>query len=270
MTLAPDRPRAAPLVDAAERSLRDWLAPGRRRTGDRLPPEHELAAMLGISRGTLRAALKRLEASGEIVRRRGSGTFVGRTSAGAELNAGLEVLESYASLARRQGLRLSVSELVLGTAPAGDEAEAALGLAPGTSTLVVTRTLLADGVRAAWMRDVVAPSVALPRTAALERRLRAGHMLLDVLAEHGLAVASARTQVRPVLVQPGDPLADALGLDAPVAALDLTETMHARDGTPLQHSRNVFGPGRMSVHINRALRHDEPLRSILPPLARRS
>jgi len=270
MTLADDRPRAAPLVDAAEQSLRAWLSPGRRRRGDRLPPEHELAAMLGISRGTLRAALKRLEASGEIVRRRGSGTFVGHVGEAAELSAGLEVLESYTSLARRQGLRLSVSELCVGTAPAGDEAEAALGLAPGASTLVVTRTLLADGERAAWMRDVVAPSVSIPRSALVERRLRDGHMLLDVLAEHGLAVAYARTQVRAVLVMPGEPLADALGLEAPVAALDLTETMHDRDGRPLQHSRNVFGPGRMSVHINRALRHDEPLRSILPPLARRA
>ena len=66
------------LVDGAESALRNWLAPGRYRQGDRLPPEHEVAAMLGVSRGTLRSALQRLERSGEIVRRQGSGTFVGR------------------------------------------------------------------------------------------------------------------------------------------------------------------------------------------------
>src|SRR3984885_7051737 len=49
------------LVDGAEMALRNWLAPGRYRSGDRLPPEHEGAAMLGISRGTLRSALGRLE-----------------------------------------------------------------------------------------------------------------------------------------------------------------------------------------------------------------
>ena len=54
------------LVDGAERALRNWLAPGRYRQGDRLPPEHEVAAMLGVSRGTLRSALQRLEESGEI------------------------------------------------------------------------------------------------------------------------------------------------------------------------------------------------------------
>ena len=57
------------VVDGAEISLREWLGPGNHRPGDRLPPEQEIAAMLGISRGTLRLALERLSANGEIVRR---------------------------------------------------------------------------------------------------------------------------------------------------------------------------------------------------------
>src|SRR4051812_11985677 len=61
--MAEARPKRPSLVDSAEQALRDWLAPGRHRTGDRLPPEHELGAMLGVSRGTLRTALQRLESS---------------------------------------------------------------------------------------------------------------------------------------------------------------------------------------------------------------
>ena len=95
-------PRAS-LVDETESALRERLAPGRARPGDRLPPEKELADALGVSRGTLRLALERLEANGEIIRRQGSGTFVGRVALGAAFSEGLEVLESYASLARRQG-----------------------------------------------------------------------------------------------------------------------------------------------------------------------
>ena len=52
------------LVDSAEEALHNWLAGGRYRQGDRLPPEHEVATMLGISRGTLRSALRRLEERG--------------------------------------------------------------------------------------------------------------------------------------------------------------------------------------------------------------
>ena len=57
------------LVDATETALRERLSPGRARQGDRLPPEKELAETLGVSRGTLRLALERLESNGEIVRR---------------------------------------------------------------------------------------------------------------------------------------------------------------------------------------------------------
>ena len=66
------------LVDDTEGALRAWLATGTHRPGDRLPPELELAAMLGVSRGTLRTALDRLEEAGEITRRQGSGTYVGQ------------------------------------------------------------------------------------------------------------------------------------------------------------------------------------------------
>src|SRR3712207_1122645 len=100
----------ASLVDVAEEALRTWLATGRHRVGERLPPEQELSARLGISRGTLRTALGRLERTGEIVRRQGSGTYVGRAS-GSGLDEGLEKLVSYSELARRRGIRLEVAEL---------------------------------------------------------------------------------------------------------------------------------------------------------------
>src|SRR3712207_9430662 len=72
------RERRPSLVDVAEEALRGWLATGRHRPGERLPPEQELSAHLGISRGTLRTALQRLEDSGEIVRRRSEERRVGK------------------------------------------------------------------------------------------------------------------------------------------------------------------------------------------------
>ena len=55
--------------------------------GLRLPGERELAAGLGVSRGTLQRALEALEARGVVVRRHGSGTFAaGRDQARRELS----------------------------------------------------------------------------------------------------------------------------------------------------------------------------------------
>src|SRR5215216_4719580 len=87
------------LVDGTQEALRAWLATGSHRQGDRLPPELELAAMLGVSRGTLRTALDRLEESGEITRRQGSGTYVGKAVRPTAFHEGLEVLRPYSELA---------------------------------------------------------------------------------------------------------------------------------------------------------------------------
>src|SRR5215212_2773349 len=121
----------ASLVDVAEEALRRWLATGRHRVGERLPPEQELSAQLGISRGTLRTALQRLEDTGEIIRRQGSGTYVGR-AASTSLDEGLEKLVSYSELARQRGVKLEVGDLSVEQRPLSAETAELFGLAPGT------------------------------------------------------------------------------------------------------------------------------------------
>src|SRR3954465_9300425 len=102
--------RKTSLVDVAEEALRHWLPTGRHLAGERLPPEQELSGQLGISRGTLRTALGRLEKTGEIVRRQGSGTYVGHArSVAGRLDEGLEKLVSYSELARQRGVRLELA-----------------------------------------------------------------------------------------------------------------------------------------------------------------
>jgi len=56
--------------------LRRLIAERRYRSGDRLPPERELAIALNVSRASLREGISRLAQEGTVVARRGSGTFV--------------------------------------------------------------------------------------------------------------------------------------------------------------------------------------------------
>ncbi|HEY8611983.1 MAG TPA: GntR family transcriptional regulator [Roseomonas sp.] len=70
------RPDARPLYVQVEAILNDRIVSGDWKSGQALPAEPELAAELGVSAGTLRRALARLEQRHLIERRQGRGTYV--------------------------------------------------------------------------------------------------------------------------------------------------------------------------------------------------
>ena len=74
---------AAPLVEAAIERMRQLIASGEWRSGDRLPPEPELSLQLGVSRSSTREAVRALVAARVLDVRRGDGTYV--TSLSPEL-----------------------------------------------------------------------------------------------------------------------------------------------------------------------------------------
>lgn len=57
-------------------TLRRQITSARFAEQERLPPERLLAEQFGVARGTVREALRQLEASGFVQRRAGSGTYV--------------------------------------------------------------------------------------------------------------------------------------------------------------------------------------------------
>src|SRR6185503_8493364 len=82
-----DRARAGPRVsspatarrDAAKQAvdrLRDLIVQGEFSAGERLPPERVLARELGVSRSTLREAIRALVVMNVLVSRHGDGTYV--------------------------------------------------------------------------------------------------------------------------------------------------------------------------------------------------
>ena len=59
-----------------ESLIRQKILTGQLQSGERLPPERDLAAQFGVSQITVRTALANLEAESLITRMRGKGTFV--------------------------------------------------------------------------------------------------------------------------------------------------------------------------------------------------
>jgi GntR family transcriptional regulator len=214
--------------------------------------------MLGVSRGTLRSALHRLEERGEIVRRQGSGTFVGRTTVPAALGERLERLEPYSSLAQRRGLALSAADLHIERRAVGVEVGEALGLAPIAQATTIARTLEANDAPVAVMFDVVHPKVSLPEDDALRGQLASGQMVLDVLIALGVPVTFARTRVIPSLISPRERAGKLLGVKRTTAVLELEELYYAGREERVAYSRDLFAPGGLDVTVMRSFESTRP------------
>lgn len=77
-------------VDDAFQGLREMISSGQVKPGQKLPVEGELCELLGVSRGSLREAVRIASALGLIESRHGSGTYVSRLGP-EEIFAGLSL-----------------------------------------------------------------------------------------------------------------------------------------------------------------------------------
>jgi GntR family transcriptional regulator len=235
------------LVDAAERAVRSWLEPGRFRPGDRLPPEQELARMLEISRGTLRSALRRLERTGEIVRRQGSGTYVGRID--SRSGGGHRSLRVGTYRPRIVSGELGVAAVRVERAPIGASVGDALqveGTRPGTR---VQRVLTTGEARGVVAHDFFHPDLPLPAEPQLEAVLSAGHTIHEFLESEDTSLGVARTRISPRMITPAEPLGRELELEVDTACLELEELVLDPGGHPLLYSWDVIAPGALAIEV---------------------
>ena len=98
--------------------LRGMIHRGELRLADRLPPERDLARLLGVSRPTLRAAIRSLAAVGVLESRQGAGTFVVKAdespaldSSSLSLMASLHGFTSEEMFEARRALEMSIAGL---------------------------------------------------------------------------------------------------------------------------------------------------------------
>jgi len=157
--------------------------------GAQLPPEPELAAELGVSRATLREALRSLEDEGLVRRTRGAGTFVAdRPRVANNLDANFGVTDAIRASGMEPGTRHGSVRV---EAASADEAER-LDLEPGEDLVVVDRVRTADGRPVVLSRDLL-PARLTGHDAGLLRRLERTSVYevlekdLGVAIHHGLA-----------------------------------------------------------------------------------
>jgi len=214
------------------------------QAGERLPSEPDLARRLGVSRATLREAMRTFETQGLIHRRQGSGTFVARPS--QVIESGLEVLESIETLARRIGLPVALGEMRTDEKPATQEDAAALGLEPGTVLLQVTRVILAEGQPAAYLIDILPHDLI---TLAELREGFTGSVLDQLLRRKTLDLDSSRCEINAVTAS--SEVARALAIQRGDVLLRFIAYLYTPAGRVVDYSFSYFLPGYFNFHVVR-------------------
>jgi GntR family transcriptional regulator len=138
----PDRRRPEPLWHQAEMSLRSLIKGGEWSAGSQLPNEDRLGDMLGISRITLRHALRNLEEAGLLRREHGRGTFV----RSATVVAGVRGLTSFTEEMRTLALEATTRLLEANRVDATLEMADALEIAVGDPIVQLKRLRLGNGL----------------------------------------------------------------------------------------------------------------------------
>lgn len=211
--------------------------------GSRLTSEPELAKQMGVSRATLREAMRTFETQGLIRRRQGSGTYVvGKFDV---IDAGLEVLESIETMARRMNLVVSVSDLQIEQINADAKTAEGLCVEEGKRITRVRRVIRADGRPVAYLvdslpEDILKPS-SLPesfRGSVLDFLLSTGNDLQ--MSRAAISATNATADVaKPLEIQRDDVL---LRFDA---------QLYDSKSKVLDYSVSYFIPGYFRFHVNR-------------------
>jgi len=211
--------------------------------GDRLPSEPDLAKKLGVSRATLREAMRTFEAQGLIRRRQGSGTFV--VGQMPVIEAGLEVLESLETMAERLGLEVSVSDLHIETITAEGENANGLGVSTGTQLTRIRRVMREESRPVAYLTDILPEEVLHPdqlpahfKGSVLDFLLKRGDQL--TVSKAAISATGAPADVAKVLqIQRGDVL------------LEFVSKLYHSNGKVLDYSSSYLIPGYFHFHVVR-------------------
>lgn len=218
-----------------------------KKPGEKLITEPELARQLGVSRATLREAMRTFETRGVIYRRQGAGTFISDPKI---IESGLEVLESIETLSKRMGLKVSWQNMQIQELQPNSVTQEKLDISDGELVTKISRVVAAENRPVAFLIDI------LPKNILSKENLTENFSgsVLDFLLNRGTptlhyshteisAVAPPPEVIKPLRVHRNDVL------------IYLQAQLYSQDGRVVDLSHSYFLPGFFRFHVVRRVNH---------------
>src|SRR6478672_640648 len=217
------------LADRLRDELLEEITSSQLEPGTKLPTEGELSKRFGVSRATVREAVRGLVEAGYVTRRRGSGSYVAERR---RMPHGLDSTLSYLAMIESAGAHAGMRVLDAVFEQSG-KIDGPLQLNRGEKVLAVERVRTADEQPVIYSRDRIPARLLRPDLDLLSL----DPSLFALLRSSGHAADHATATL--LGVRRGKPL------------LYIEETDYDRDGTPVMLSREWHVSEAFDMRINR-------------------
>lgn len=207
----------------------------------KLPSEFQLSKSLGVSRATLREALRILEEEGVVTRRHGVGTFVNPKPL---FTSGIEELDSVTGMITKSGMTPGTQYLSADLVEATEEDKKRF------SPLDVEHLAKVERVRTADEHPVVYCTDKIPEGLLPIDQIREADSLFNVLEKYtGKKIGYAVTHIEPIGFH--DRISPILNCEPDQSLLLLKQMHYSQDDIPMLLSSNYFRADKFSFHVLR-------------------
>ena len=211
-----------------------YIIPG--KPGDKLPTERAIQHNFGVSRQTVRSALKVLIDRGLLYNVQGSGTYVAERSEATYIPR----VDTFADDMRRRGFEGTTRMIATRWVDATEEISTRLSIPVGKQVLFVRRLRLADHEVIGFERSYFIKEAASSILDAMMAGLSNSSSSLDQLANTPNAIKYARVRIGAALFTEAD--SEAFNQQVPVgeAAFKICATGYTEAGAPIEYAETLY------------------------------
>ncbi len=211
---------------------------------DQLPSESKLASQLGVSRNTVREALKVLENQGLVILRHGVGTFVTRYKCDQNIRYNIASLDSTTKIISDHGYTPGTKSVHFDTRMADDEISKKLGSDTPLEVLYIERVRTADETPIVFVKDYIPYAHGM-----LEDFSKKNESSLFNFINHYIPVSFSSCSIHAVLSC--EDIMEKLSLTEPKALLLLQQIHYSAKGIAVFYSDSYFITEKLEFNLIR-------------------